>query len=116
MDWPDLTYEYEYASAIEWSDLFEIEEVQAATPVRPANGEALTILEEMPSFALDIARASIAKIMTESRRVCLAYSGGKDSHACLLLVLHYLLVNPACQTNEGPSDLDTPCTLRFYVG
>lgn len=98
LDWPDLTYEYEYASSLEWNDLFEIEEVQVTALVKAANGEALTILEEMPSDALDIARMAIAKIMTESRRVCLAYSGGKDSHACLLLVLHYLLVNPDCQT------------------
>lgn len=106
LEWPDLLFEFEFISS-EWDELFEIGDSKIPTSSIKTTSEALTILEEMPTDALEIARKAIDKVMTSFSRVCVTYSGGKDSHTCLLLVIKYLLDRPECKTEVIVVSSDT---------
>jgi DNA sulfur modification protein DndC len=80
-------------------DLFDVMGVKSPeTSSKSAAGEDFEILEQVDVEKLEYARRSIEKAMSENSHILVAYSGGKDSHTCLLLVLDYLLNHPECQT------------------
>lgn len=65
---------------------------------RKTSGEDFEIMDQVDENKLEYAQAAVQEIMLNNRRVIVTYSGGKDSHACLLLVIKYLITHPECQT------------------
>ncbi len=103
MAWPDLTPVPEYFQ----ESLFEFDEGEDVNAHPAFQGETMGILEEVDPELLENTRQAIRKIMTENDRVVLAFSAGKDSTCCLLLVLEYLLEHPDCDTEFSILSSDT---------
>ncbi|MFC5449174.1 phosphoadenosine phosphosulfate reductase family protein [Paenibacillus aestuarii] len=95
LEWPklDAVTEYVHEPLFDFAELFGFDDDPA--PVS-TNGEVMGIEDQVDPELLEMTRAAIEKIFAESDRVVLGYSGGKDSHTCLLLCLEYLLNHPGC--------------------
>lgn len=65
---------------------------------RKGKQEDFEIMDQVEEEKISYAQGAIHEIMTNNNRVILAYSGGKDSHVCLLLVIDYLINHPECMT------------------
>lgn len=93
LEWPNLENVTEYVQdpLFELAELFGFDDVPAPAKT---NGESMEIEDEVDPDLLDATRAAVEKIFVDSDRVVLAYSGGKDSHSCLLLCLEYVLSHP----------------------
>lgn len=79
-------------------DLFSLLGIADEKKASSVTGEAFEVAEKVEDEKLRYAEQAVEKIMRENDQVMVAYSGGKDSHTCLLLVINYLLKHPECKT------------------
>ncbi|WP_188532731.1 phosphoadenosine phosphosulfate reductase domain-containing protein [Paenibacillus abyssi] len=108
LDWPPLQEQSEVTKL----DLFELMGVNLPKPDRSiskpaAEGEAFEIADGVNPDLLAETYAVIEHCMVMYSHVLIAYSGGKDSHSCLQLVLRYKLEHPECTTKITVISADT---------
>ncbi|MGF7036084.1 DNA sulfur modification protein DndC [Paenibacillus mucilaginosus] len=107
LPWPPLKAQTELTKM----DLFDFLGLEYDTAKQESktvyDGEGFEIAESVDPELLNETQAVIDYCMRTYQHVAVAYSGGKDSHTCLLLVLGYLLDHPECQTRVTVISADT---------
>jgi DNA sulfur modification protein DndC len=89
-------------------DLFDYFGIDLPKPAKNVTeGETIEIADEVDPQLLAESLQVIEYCMTNFDHVLIAYSGGKDSHACLELAIRYKLSHPGCMTKISVISADT---------